>query len=437
MGKRQLTIELDDETIDLLAELGEPITVLSQLAYAAADGVRRPGRRKRDQTDESLRVERDKTDAAIATERARIEKTANDVVRIARMRADEVVRRAEIVDRGERTTRTEATSVQARAVLLDERSTADALLVDQRAEQRHERSEILAVERGSTDRDLIDERAHADLLIVDQREANEHMVRATIRAQDLTIEAAAAAARAVESARQLSAVAEFREMFIGVVGHDLRNPLGSILMSAALLIQRGHLNGLDAETVARIIRSTQRMGRMITQLLDLTRARLGGGFPIDLEDCDLRDVCRSVVDEFDATVIQLDVDGDVTGSWDPDRLAEVLSNVAGNASEHAEPGTAVTVRVRPDGSDVRIDVSNHGSPIPADVLPFIFEPFRGARKRKSPAAGNLGLGLYIAHQIVLSHGGTLEARSADGITNFAVRLPRHPKLVPSEESFAG
>lgn len=220
-------------------------------------------------------------------------------------------------------------------------------------------------------------------------------------------------------------LAEFREMFIGMVGHDLRTPLGSIDMAATLLIQRGHLDQRDAETAARIIRGSQRISRMITQLLDLTRARLGGGLPIEVKPTDLDEICRNVVEEFGAT-IQLEIEGDVKGTWDPDRMAEVLSNLAGNAIEYGTQGTVVIVKARGDEADVVVEISNQGEPIPADLLPFIFAPFRRARQREKPGTGNLGLGLYIAHQIVLSHGGTLDVHCADGTTTFVMRLPRCP-----------
>jgi PAS domain S-box-containing protein len=230
-------------------------------------------------------------------------------------------------------------------------------------------------------------------------------------------------AKSQERESDLREVAEFREMFIGILGHDLRNPLGSIVMSAGLLLQRGHLDEQDARIVARIVNGSQRMTRMIAQLLDLTRARLGGGLPIQPEPTDLRDVCRNVVDEFEAT-IDLEVLGDVTGTWDPDRLAEALSNLAGNAIEYAIPGTAMVVKAQADGADVVVEIRNQGRPIPAEVLPFIFEPFRRAQQGEKSKAGNLGLGLYIARQIVLSHGGTLDAHSVDGTTTFVMRLPR-------------
>jgi len=120
----------------------------------------------------------------------------------------------------------------------------------------------------------------------------------------------------------------------------------------------------------------------------------------------------------------MEVEGDLTGTWDEDRLAEVLSNLVGNAVEYAQRGTAVLVKAYAEGAGVVAEIINEGDPIPADALPFIFQPFRRARREPS-ATGNLGLGLYIAHQIALSHGGTLDAHSADGRTTFVMRLPRH------------
>jgi sigma-B regulation protein RsbU (phosphoserine phosphatase) len=296
------------------------------------------------------------------------------------------------------------------------------VLENERAEQKRYPDDFLA-EREATDTNLTGERAHVDALLVDQREANERMVSTTIRAQELSEEADAAKERAESSERELRAMAEFREMFIGVLGHDLRNPLASISMSAAGLLRRGHLHEHDAELATRIIRSSQRMLRMITQLLDLTRARLGSGLPIDPKPTDLRELCQNVVEEFEAT-IRLEVAGDVTGTWDQDRLAEVLSNLIGNAIEHAAPGTVVLVMAHAAEAQVVVEIKNQGDPIPAGALPFIFEPFRRAQQHETSTTGNLGLGLYIARQIVLAHGGTLDAHSAEGMTTFVMRLPR-------------
>jgi PAS domain S-box-containing protein len=264
------------------------------------------------------------------------------------------------------------------------------------------------------------QRAADDLL-----EANQHMVQATIQAQELTEKAEVALRRAEAIERQLHAVAEFREMFIGILGHDLRNPIGAISMSAETLLRRGHLDVDDRSAAMRILASSERVTRMIFQLLELTRARLGGGFPLEPQPTDLGEVCRSVAEEFDPP-LQLEVEGNMSGVWDPDRLAEALANIARNATEHAAPGTAVVVKARAEDAEVVVEIVNRGEPIPADLLPFIFEPFRRAQQNRTSATGNLGLGLYIANQIVGSGGGKLVAYSADGTTTFAIRLPRQP-----------
>ncbi len=267
------------------------------------------------------------------------------------------------------------------------------------------------------------DRSHADMVLSDQREANEQMVLATLRAHEIAEEAAAAKERAEENARTLQSMAEFRELFIGMLGHDLRNPLASIAMSAGMLLYRGRLNEQDTHTASQIVRVTQRMARMIIQLLDLTRVRLGGGMPITVEAIDLAATCRHVVEEFGPGV-RMETEGDLTGTWDPDRLSEALSNLLGNARDYATPGTPVVVRLSAEDEHVVVAVSNDGDPIHPDVLPYIFEPFRRGRSHARSQDHGLGLGLYIAHQIVLSHTGTLEVRSADGTTTFAMRLPR-------------
>lgn len=265
--------------------------------------------------------------------------------------------------------------------------------------------------------------ANARQVTDDLREANSHMVSATLRAQELAEKAELELARSEQSERDLRAVAELRETFIGIVGHDLRNPLGTIALWADTLLRHGNLDEKGRKGVARMAASGERMTRLILQLLDFTRARLGGGFPLEPKPTNMRDVCRSVVEEFGET-IELVAEGDLTGLWDPDRLAEAFSNIAGNAVEHARPGTPVIVRAASEGAEVVVEITNTGDPIPAELLPVIFEPFhRGTHS--SSAAGNLGLGLYIAKQIVLAGGGTLDARSADGTTTFVTRLPRN------------
>ncbi len=234
----------------------------------------------------------------------------------------------------------------------------------------------------------------------------------------------AGASPVVDADVRLRELERKRRELAALIVHDLRNPLAAITMAAGTMLRRDRLDESDQRNVTRIINSTQRIGRMITQVLDLTRARLGGGLVLDVKPADLREICQGVVDEFETGSTQLDVEGELSGTWDRDRLAQVLSNVVGNALEYAAAGTAVVIRAWAEAETVVVEISNQGAPIPEEVLPFIFEPFRRAKRREISKTGNLGLGLYIAHQIVLAHGGTLDARSFGGRTTFAIRLPR-------------
>ena len=274
---------------------------------------------------------------------------------------------------------------------------------------------------------------HADVslanqkLLLDLREANEKLIGLSIQAQELTEQAEEGKARAERSEHELRVIAEFRELFIGIVSHDLRNPIGAIMLCCDQLVRRGKLDDVDAKLVERIVSSSQRMARMIRQLLDLTRVRLGAGIPLELKPADLGQICQEIALEFEARApVRIEIHGDVTGTWDSDRLAEVLSNLIGNAVDHGAKDAAIRVAVRGEELEVVVEVANPGEPIPEAILSVLFEPFRQGRPAKKTAAGNLGLGLYIARQVVLAHGGTLTARSADGTTTFTIRLPRLP-----------
>lgn len=247
-------------------------------------------------------------------------------------------------------------------------------------------------------------------VISDQRDANEHLVLATLRAQG--------------EAEELRSVAAFRERLIAIVGHDLRTPLNSILIASRLLIAHGELGDADGRLVDRIVDSGQRMARMISQVLDFTRGTLGGGISLALT-ADLGAILRDVVEEHrfgSKADIQLEIAGDVTGRWDGDRLAVVASNLVGNALDHGSSATPVTVAVRGHGTMVVVEISNRGPTIPPALLPTLFEPFRSGVE--GGRVGHMGLGLYISSEIVRSHGGTLEVRSADGSTTFTLSLPR-------------
>jgi signal transduction histidine kinase len=219
------------------------------------------------------------------------------------------------------------------------------------------------------------------------------------------------------------------DYILGIVGHDLRNPLGAVHMSAALLQKRGGLAGWQARTVERMRSSAGRMGRIIADLLSYTRTRLGNGLPIARRPARLDELVQRVVDELSAAnadrQITIQTEGDVSGDWDPDRLEQVASNLVSNAVDHGDPASPVRVELVGEPEHVVLRVRNEGPPVPPEVLGHLFEPFSRGPDEKSRKASGLGLGLYIAREIVRGHGGEIGA-SSEGETVVTVRLPRAP-----------
>jgi PAS domain S-box-containing protein len=231
----------------------------------------------------------------------------------------------------------------------------------------------------------------------------------------------------------LRRTAEFRERFMSIVSHDLRNPLNAILLSANALLRSEDLGERHVKGVRRIITSAERMKRMISDLLDFARGRLGGGIPIHPREVELTALCREVVEELEAgrpgREVELEVEGDLRGEWDADRLSQLLINLGKNALDYSPEGTRVRVSLHGEGGFVRLEVHNEGPPIPPGRLGSIFEPFRrfeGEEPSPSSTSG-LGLGLYIVEQIVRAHGGSVSVYSTEEEgTTFTVRLPRCP-----------
>jgi signal transduction histidine kinase len=240
-------------------------------------------------------------------------------------------------------------------------------------------------------------------------------------------------AEAVETARRVEAEAAGRrkavDYILGIVGHDLRNPLGAVHMSAVLLQKKGGLQGWQARTVERMRSSAGRMGRIIADLLTYTRTRLGTGIPIVRSEARLDEIVKRVVDELSAVnpdrTIAIETEGDVSGEWDPDRLEQVASNLVSNAVDHGDPGAPVRVTLTGEPDLVSLCVCNEGPAMPPEVLSHIFEPFSRAPDEKNRKASGLGLGLFIAKEIVRAHGGEIGATS-DVRTSVTVRLPRRP-----------
>lgn len=221
-----------------------------------------------------------------------------------------------------------------------------------------------------------------------------------------------------------------REQFVSILGHDLRNPLAAIVISANVLTRSESLDDKQARIASRISRSAARMSRMVNDLLDLTRTRLGDGIPVTRLPMDLSPLCQQVVAEFQAIYpdagIYFESSGDLQGDWDSDRLTQVVSNLVSNALQyHADEGdVTLTVTGRP--FDVVLKVHNDGPHIPANALKKIFEPMvRQPNEFADKNVSGLGLGLYIAREIVSAHGGTIAVTSTrQQGTTFTVNLPR-------------
>ncbi|HZH76869.1 MAG TPA: PAS domain-containing sensor histidine kinase [Archangium sp.] len=222
--------------------------------------------------------------------------------------------------------------------------------------------------------------------------------------------------------------ARFRERFIGILGHDLRNPLNAISLLARTLRRRG-LNAPQQQLTQRIEASAARMGNMISDILDLTRARLSGGIPLHLGRTSLPAVCRQVVEELSVAhpdrSIVFETQGEGEGVWDAERLAQVMSNLVGNALEHGAPEGPILVRCVGEEDRQLLEVSNPGAPIPSHLLGTLFDPFRQVVPRNGGRGSGLGLGLFIVRELVEAHGGHVEVRSSEQEgTTFVVVLPR-------------
>jgi PAS domain S-box-containing protein len=226
---------------------------------------------------------------------------------------------------------------------------------------------------------------------------------------------------------ELERAVRFNEMFTGVLGHDLRNPLNAVKLAARVALSQDEGEKL-VKPLSRILRSSERMTRMIDQLLDLTRLRLGSGIPLEPRPVELVPVLCQVIDELDDAhprgSLRLAHDGDSHGRWDADRLAQVFSNLVANALQHGVPERGVEVRVDGRAADrLSIEVHNMGI-IPASLIPKLFEPLVGGDRKPNGAQG-LGLGLFISRAIVTAHGGSIEVRSDERSgTTFRVVLPR-------------
>jgi signal transduction histidine kinase len=278
---------------------------------------------------------------------------------------------------------------------------------------------------------------HSDAAVVLLERANVTLLERPLRIH-LFLSAVRSAVRARqrqyqtrELLRDLKRAVWLGEMFSSILAHDLRTPLGAIKMLAEVIVRTSR----DPHALRRaghILSSADRMARMIAQLLDFARVRQGRGIALKLEAANIQQISRPIVQELEASnpeaAIEITPMGDLSGKWDHDRLAQVMSNLGENAVRHGRNGAPISIEL--DGTDrtsVRLRFRNFGR-IAAEALPTLFEPFKQAAPATTAPKG-LGLGLFIALEIVRAHGGDIAVDVGDELTTFEVTLPREAHAV--------
>ncbi len=226
-------------------------------------------------------------------------------------------------------------------------------------------------------------------------------------------------------------VALSRELVVGILGHDLRSPLQAIALSTELSLHMGQLNERQTMLSKKVLECTGRMGVLINDLLDVTRARFGAGMPVMRAMMNMGFVAEQVVDEVRIVhpqrVIELNMSGILVGEWDKARVGQVFSNLLNNAMQYGSHGFPVRVGLKGEAKTVTLTVANDGVPIPPEKINLIFDPLTRVVRDEAglSTSGNLGLGLYITKEIVVAHGGTIDVTSSeiDG-TVFTACFPR-------------
>ena len=234
------------------------------------------------------------------------------------------------------------------------------------------------------------------------------------------------------------AVTRAQNIFVGVLGHDLRDPLNAAIAATELqemAVGDGERHRQANETARR---SLARMSKMIEGLVDFARTRLGGTIPISPVSSDMKEICEEIAEALKITnpdrEIHVDCSGDLRGKWDAGRITELLTNLAKNALEYGKRDAPVTVSACAEATEVVLSVHNWGTPISQERQATIFKPLRrGALDRKEHRSpDSMGLGLYIVKTITEAHGGTVRlASDQESGTTFTVRLPRDSATRPT------
>lgn len=235
-------------------------------------------------------------------------------------------------------------------------------------------------------------------------------------------------------------VDETREIFLAILGHDLRNPLAALKLGAFVLSRSKTLDVSSTKMAEGMIGTADQMDGLILDLLDFALSRMGHGIPIVAAPMNLEPLCRSSVAEMRTAhplrMIRCSSHGDLDGTWDSRRLWQVVSNLLGNALQYGAGDTPVDLIATGEGDEVRLTVHNEGEPIAPDRVDSLFQPMsRQGHQGMVQRPGNIGLGLYIVREIVTAHGGSVNVVSTrDGGTDFTVCLPRHAGPPPTRHT---
>ena len=222
-----------------------------------------------------------------------------------------------------------------------------------------------------------------------------------------------------------------RVTFLSILGHDLRDPLSTVISAARLMLEEGFDPAKMPDVAKRIVRTGERMHHLVVDLLDFTRSRVSGKMPIQRHESDLGHTIRTAADEFSTShperALNIDVSGDLHGSWDDRRMSQAIGNLLANAVHHGAQDKPIDISTWADESEVAIAVHNEGPPIPKERRGQLFDPLNVVRERETTGrnSGHLGLGLYIAKAIVSGHRGQIDVdSSSERGTTFTIHLPR-------------
>ncbi|MEN4961846.1 HAMP domain-containing sensor histidine kinase [Pseudomonas syringae] len=240
-------------------------------------------------------------------------------------------------------------------------------------------------------------------------------------------------ALAESTAAYAERVGRSRDIFLAILGHDLRAPLQAVSMSTELLARKITLDEKTQSYVSRIQTSTRHMGSMVSDLLEFVRSRLGAGLPVERKYMDLASACREAIEEACAgrpdSAPVLNIEGNTKGHWDAGRVSQMLQNLIGNALQHGAASHEITVTVTGAEKAVILVVHNEGKPIAEDAIGTIFDPLVRSTEENSETRGtstSLGLGLFIVKEVVNAHGGSITVTSTIGEgTTFNVVLPKN------------